>query len=418
MENVNSINNLLQQVSIIHKKYDDIAELTGEKFNVFQLLNVNHYENTHSSILSYFLNSKENHGQKDLFLKLFFEVLDDKFSRLNDEKHETILPQDSNFGVLDKFQTLDSESLTEHIAGKIDEDYLNGGRIDILLRDKFKQQIIIENKIYAVDQENQLVRYNNFDKKAPIFYLNLFNDNPSDNSKGGLTEHYEFFIISYEIDIVHWLEKCIKECVNKPFIRETLNQYLNLIKELTNQSTNKIMEKEIIELLKNNFESYMKIAEIEGKLLPSIINDLKINLTSHFKTRFDLDLGNFNLSTDRLSGFDFTNEELASKNLKIKFSFFYNNYSTMSYGIEFAVGKCNEEKNIEQVIKIKEGFNKIFFPQKSEENDETFPVWLPFYEYANWNDNNCKAFSDILNGEFIRVVEEKVMKMLKVVKEL
>lgn len=39
---INSINNLLQQVSIIQKKYDHIAEITGEKFNDFQLLNVNH----------------------------------------------------------------------------------------------------------------------------------------------------------------------------------------------------------------------------------------------------------------------------------------------------------------------------------------------------------------------------------------
>ena len=37
---------------------------------------------------------------------------------------------------------------------------------------------------------------------------------------------------------------------NKPIIRESLNQYLVLVKQLTNQSTNNKMKEEIINLLK------------------------------------------------------------------------------------------------------------------------------------------------------------------------
>ena len=32
---MDKINNLLQQVSIIQKKYDEIAKITGENYNIF-----------------------------------------------------------------------------------------------------------------------------------------------------------------------------------------------------------------------------------------------------------------------------------------------------------------------------------------------------------------------------------------------
>lgn len=41
--------------------------------------------------------------------------------------------------------------------------------------------------------------------------------------------------ISYEHHIINWLENCIKEVALLPTIRETIFQYLNLIKKLTLQ---------------------------------------------------------------------------------------------------------------------------------------------------------------------------------------
>jgi hypothetical protein len=414
---VNSVNALLQQVSIIQKKYDDIAELTGEKFNVFQLLNVNHYENTHSSILSYFLNSKGNHGQKDLFLKLFLEVLNEKFLCFANDKNAKILPEDSHYYEINKFQTEDSESITEYLAGKIDEDYLNGGRIDILLRDKFKQQIIIENKIYAVDQENQLVRYKNFDKRAPIFYLNLWGDEPSINSKGELIGNKDYFIISYETDIIRWLEKCIKECFNKPFIRETLNQYLNLIKELTNQSTNKNMEKEIATILMNNFSSFIQILENQNAVFDEINIKMKKMMTD-LASKLNISLANnYNFSAAQYSKFEFRSSKLDNLNLVICFNFEEKNYNDFCFGINYTVGSTKER--IDLTAKLKFAFENKFGRTVGE--SDYSPAWAYYDEFRNWGANNYEILNSIIMDDFKTIskdIEEKVIKMLEIVDEL
>jgi hypothetical protein len=64
---------LLQNVAIIEKKYNDLAEYSGEHFNVFDILGVRSNELSHSSILTNLLDAKGKHGQKDVFLKLFLE---------------------------------------------------------------------------------------------------------------------------------------------------------------------------------------------------------------------------------------------------------------------------------------------------------------------------------------------------------
>jgi hypothetical protein len=139
----------------------------------------------------------------------------------------------------------------KHIGAKTE---IEGGRIDILIADGKDKKIIIENKIYAGDQEHQLIRYFKHDETANLCYLTLDGKAPSDESikctdpiTGKLIDLTGKFIqLSYEHDILNWLEQCLKEAVKHSMLRETIAQYINLIKFLTNQSTNQIMEQEII----------------------------------------------------------------------------------------------------------------------------------------------------------------------------
>ena len=55
----------------IKKKNDAVLDATGGRFNIFQTLGVNHYENKHSLILAALLNPGGTHGLKDEFLNLF-----------------------------------------------------------------------------------------------------------------------------------------------------------------------------------------------------------------------------------------------------------------------------------------------------------------------------------------------------------
>lgn len=98
------------------------------------------------------------------------------------------------------------------------------------------------------------MRYKQYDKKAPILYLTLNGIEPSENAKGILQSNIDYVCISYAVFIKEWLELCIKEMVNKPIIRETLNQYLFLIKSLTNQSNNYKMSEEIVKIIIENLE--------------------------------------------------------------------------------------------------------------------------------------------------------------------
>ena len=64
---LNSVNAILREEKV--KKEESLRR--GERFNMFQVCGVDHYEVMHSAIIASFLDPKENHGQKDKFLKLF-----------------------------------------------------------------------------------------------------------------------------------------------------------------------------------------------------------------------------------------------------------------------------------------------------------------------------------------------------------
>ena len=118
--------------------------MRGEQFNLFHTCGVNHYEVTHSAILAELLSPDGTHGQKDAYLKLFLDVVKGAVDR-----------EDEKTNVLSLFDTSAAEVRTEYSIGN--------GRIDILITDNVQRQaVIIENKIYARDQYEQLKRYDTF----------------------------------------------------------------------------------------------------------------------------------------------------------------------------------------------------------------------------------------------------------------
>jgi hypothetical protein len=281
---------LLQNVAIIQKKYKDLAEYSGEHYNVFDILGVRSNELSHSLILTNLLDAKGKHGQKDVFLKLFLEQINNRFK---EEPH-------SYYNYLKNFNTSNSTANKEIYVGGVNFDLAEGGRVDIVITSG-DQNIIIENKIYAGDQDQQLIRYNNHFKNHPIIYLTLDGSEPSEISKGSLVLNKDFICCSYQYDIKEWLEKCIKEMVNKPFIRETLNQYLILIQQLTNQSNNNKMSEEIrnlitienVDLISNlNRELNFIIKEVKQKIFSSILNyDFPLSNNNFIKVEFNQDKG-------------------------------------------------------------------------------------------------------------------------------
>lgn len=194
----------------------------GEYYNIFEVLNLSTDEvRLHSSFIADLLNPKGKHGlgvkPLDSFLKILGLDFDD----------ETLV----NCNVK-----------REYVIGPISADQMSGGNIDILLT-MGDYLIIIENKIYAGDQRRQLKRYHNFAKSHPhhaLVYLTLGGDRPSGSSADELTDGKDYKCISYRKDMAGWIEQCLSMAVSKPLVRETLQQYLFIIKTLTDT----IMEEE------------------------------------------------------------------------------------------------------------------------------------------------------------------------------
>ena len=204
----------------------------GENFNLFSILSIERYELKHSALIANLLDPKGSHGCGDAFLRAFFEIaLKDAYPF-----EECTLPH----------------SYTEHYTGPIAGD--TGGRIDILVKSS-QYGLIIENKIYAGDQDRQLTRYDNYGKttfgagRYLLVYLTLFGSEASEGSTAkGSDKEVDYLCLSYAEDILRWLEQCARLAYDKPLVRESLNQYIRTIKQLTYQDMNQENIEKIIDL--------------------------------------------------------------------------------------------------------------------------------------------------------------------------
>ena len=205
----------------------------GENYNLFSILSIERYELKHSALIANLLDPKGSHGCGDAFLRAFFEIA---LKGTAYPFEDCTLPH----------------SYTEFYTGPIAGD--TGGRIDILVKSS-RYGLIIENKIYAGDQDKQLTRYDNYGKETfgadgyLLIYLTLYGYDASKESTATKSaEEVGYLRLSYAEDILRWLEQCVRLADNKPLVRESLNQYIRTIKQLTYQDMNRENIQKIIDL--------------------------------------------------------------------------------------------------------------------------------------------------------------------------
>lgn len=205
----------------------------GENYNLFSILSIERYELKHSALIANLFDPEGSHGCGDAFLRAFFEIA---------LKERTYLFEDCTL----------PHSYTEYYTGPIAGD--TGGRIDILVKSSH-YGLIIENKIYAGDQDKQLTRYDNYGRETfgadgyLLVYLTLYGCDASKESTATKSaEEVGYLRLSYAEDILRWLEQCVRLADNKPLVRESLNQYIRTIKQLTYQDMNQKNIEKIIDL--------------------------------------------------------------------------------------------------------------------------------------------------------------------------
>lgn len=254
-----------------HKKIETEQKGRGEQFNIFNILGVlSEHVRFHTAFLAELLNTKGTHGRRDTFLKEFINILG-----LDD------------FGL----DTLNSDIKIDYPTGRLEE--YKGGKIDLLIRSNGKA-ILIVNNIYDNIIPNQLVRYVNFSKKydSRIFYLTLDGDKPSSKSLGDDTifiDPNQYQIISYRDTILQWLQRSVEIASSQPFVRETINQYITLITELTHQSQLNESHEQIISMVLGN-PAYLIPAFTISACLPQIKKEIYMKFINGISTKLDLEL--------------------------------------------------------------------------------------------------------------------------------
>lgn len=377
------INNLLNQVSIIEKKNTEILDATGGRFNMFRICGVNHYENTHSAILTEFLNPKGTHGLKSKLLECFIKTIGENFT-------------------INGFNCENARIYTEFSTSE--------GRIDILIEDeKRKKAIIIENKIYANDQLNQLERYDSYAKERyqkgnyQILYLTLDGKEATEQSGKGVS----YLTISYEENIINWLEKCVAIASRFPIVRETIIQYINHLKELTHQDMNNKNKEEITEVLSKieNLRSAKIICQNYSATFDAIINDHFNPKMEEFATQEGLKY-HYEESGECFVKFYITNPLWQGKcwiGFRLgRYKYYYGLCNNLD---KYKISTENRKKIHEELYKA-----GVFSFLESE--------WWPFYKYIpnltldNWE-------NDIINSDnFLNDCIDKTKKILEVMKTI
>jgi hypothetical protein len=265
---------LLRDVNRAKQEHELTARLTGANFNIFNILRLSTAEvRAHSAFIAELLNPKGSHGQGTVYLELFLERLSDVESITNGKEPAKI----------DAFQAEGAKVDVEIAIGRVNREDSTGGRIDILLTDVHGSHIVIENKIYAGDQADQLLRYNNFCKEKPsatLFYLTLPGDHPDPLSTGG--ESFPYTCLSYKEHIRRWLDDCHRASVSLPVVRESIFQYKCLIQQLTNQATGDKVKEDVKRIILDN-PDLADAVPVLWEAWQSILFTVRTNFDQHTK---------------------------------------------------------------------------------------------------------------------------------------
>lgn len=313
---------LQQLLKDVYEATKGIKQGKKEPFNVFELC-IGTQETIHSKFLAELLNPHGSHGFGPAFLKVFYEQVG-----LNE-----LTPKNSSIK-------------TEFKCPE--------GKMDIVISNK-NDIVVIENKIYAVDQSDQLKRYSewlNKQEKAnkKLIYLTL------DGHEASNAKDIDYQQISYRNDILQWLDKCIAEIFKNTlsakdgknafaknqidernaFVKKLLLQYKELIKKLTRMDMEPEMKNKISEVITSNKKNYLAAA-LTAKAFDSIHQVFLRNIVKKAceEEREKWPWGKemeWEISTNKYNQFGISYTP-KSKQYKLFFEFQIENYQNLYYGL-------------------------------------------------------------------------------------
>lgn len=379
-----SFNNLFQKVGLLVQQVEDErkeSQQRGERFNIFQICRIDHYELQHSAIIAEMIDPKGSHGQGELYLKLFMMEYGTKLS-IDDIEYDKV--------------EVRREVWTE----------AHDGRMDIFIEYNGHPLVIIENKLFAKDQSIQLIKYKkdadikinksqktNQEFEYEIVYLSLDGKKASDDSSNGV----DYFQMSYSKNIVDWLTQCIGHSARIPLVRETLIQYQNHIKQITNQNMEKDQKDKLLEILSQHPVEYEAILQIDHN------EYLKYAYVNYVEGKFRLFASENNLiykvdglwERNKEKGFYFRQPNW--NHAAIWFFSEASGFKDFYYGVS---NYCGE----------KLGYPSFKLDCMEDDCTEYWPYGTSWMEYDNWDSRVSKA---MVTGEFAESVIKSVLAVLE-----
>lgn len=365
-----AIDNLLKNMPI--------PSFTKKEFNIFQLCGVGSTEMRHSQILADLLDPQGSHGFGAVFLKAFFEITGLTNMHPKNMRVETELA-------------------------------FENGRMDLVISNwKDREFVVIENKIFARDQDKQLQRYEKWLEKnagkkegkaallkgkTALLYLTL-SGHAASNAEG-----VNYKKISYEKEIAGqkgiagqkedgWLARCIKIADGNDLIKNVLQQYQKFINKLTGEK----MEEAIAEIntSKETFSAAYSVALNFDNALQTQIKKIAEECKPE-----RMEFHGENCDNGRFASFSY---HIPGKSFDIRFEFQSSNYRDLCYGLHVIENEStdNYQKNLKSIPDGMEGPNQFGWIVSAWVNPD----------FRNWDAESMIRFWDndftTLKGEITR----------------
>ncbi|ADG72631.1 PD-(D/E)XK nuclease family protein [Brachyspira murdochii] len=401
----NILNKFLPQIKIVIKEVKEQMKKYPPQICIFEAVNLQRHENYNSNLLANFLKINIKYGENTelSFVKDFLLYLHNKFNW--------------DYGLKS------IEEIKHSYINIKREEKADTRRIDLFISYKKEFAIIIENKIYAKEQTNQLDDYYKNKKKDNYKNLYMIFLNPSGYEASTLSEESkkelgDNFQTLKHSDIALWLENILenekyyflheknilfKDNDNKyirdyRLLKSAMIQTIHNANMISNNTEELDMTREKIQnLLKENIfkdiqtvedaEEYEKIFNSVNELLYEKKRKIIIDKINNIY-RFTMDIVNYFIKNDIKDYYKLNYDEIVDKMLdnknpyphNIEFntindsniileSFYHkNNNNTQFY---FGIYTESEDSKI-KIKKLEEKINKIF---TRFEEDEYWIYW-------------------------------------------
>lgn len=395
----------LKELNLIRDDYERRAE-REEHYNIFSVLFKSSDEvKLHSRFISSLLNPYGSHKLSDYCLRSFLNICGypPQFIQNLLAPGVAVHPNEFNFSEWDE--------------------------IDILIiNERTSYALFIENKIYARDSNHEehgqlegyyrtiLEKYHIPERNLEAIFLSM-GRKPSEDSMGSRYPRLKKIlqIIHYDDAILRWLNNCLKVAVEKPFLRETILQYIKLVRNMTNNIS--IDERKDIKNLIGRSSENMAAA----KLLVENFVHVKWHTVVDFWDELTRKLQSIGYDVSQLvnlSAITFIthNEEYKQGYRGVEFGICFvpveglHMYVWYAYGKSLYYGICDDAKlSVEYKDKIKRLFCLGGYLAPKDDKNWVYKYFdLPEEEKIYFNDFAYTGTFKLINDEYRHNIIEKM----------